>query len=182
MENFPSNITVWLHIAYEAMIASSIRRSALSIALATLLGLMACSMPTPVHVTNPDSPCARLRVSYPSEHGLVLFTDTSTTSASIPWCFPGTSGTGVIGYNLNVPVVREGTLTLTISDIRPPMTFGAISVDASCSGNATGKTMRKLGYGITWSMHVVPGDYCISLITSQPSAEDTWFSLTVERP
>jgi hypothetical protein len=164
------------------MIAPSIQRSALSIALSTLLGLVACSATTLVHVTDPDSPCARLRVSYPSEHGLVLFTDTSTTSASIPWCFPGTSGTGVIGYNVNVPVVRAGTLTITISDTRPPTTFGAISVDASCSGNATGKTIHKLGYGTAWSIQVVPGDYCISVITVQPAAEDTWFNLTVERP
>ena len=164
------------------MIAPSIHRSALSIALVTLLGLVACSTPTPVHVIAPESACARLRVSYPSEHGLVMFTDTSTTSASIPWCFPGTSGFGVIGYNVNVPVMRTGTLTLEISDIRPPTTFGAISVNASCSGNATGKTIHKLGFGTAWSMHVVPGDYCISLITAQPTAEDTWFTLTVERP
>jgi len=164
------------------MTAPSIQRSALSIALVTLLGLVACSMPTPVDVIDPDSPCARLRESYPSAHGLILFTDTSTTSASIPWCFPGTSGFGVIGYNVNVPVVREGTLTLTISDTRPPTTFGAISVDATCSGNSTGKTIHKLGYGTTWSMHVVEGDYCITLITAQPTAGDTWFSLTVERP
>ena len=164
------------------MIAPSIQRSALSIALVVLFGFTGCSTATPVHVIDPESPCARLRVSYPGEHGLVLFTDTSTTSASIPWCFPGTSGFGVIGYNVNVPVMRVGTLTLTISDIRPPTTFGAISVDASCSGNATGKTIQNLGYGTTWSMHVVSGDYCISLITDQPTAEDTWFTLTVERP
>ena len=164
------------------MITLSVQRLALSITFATLLGLVACSTPIPVHVIDPSSPCARLRVSYPSEHGLVLFKDTTTTSASIPWCFPGTSGFGVIGYNVNVPVAREGTLTLTISDIRSPTTFGAVSVDASCSGNATGKIMHKLGYGTTWSLPVVQGDYCISLITAEPTAEDTWFTLTVERP
>jgi hypothetical protein len=176
------NPSVERDCAYDAMITSSIQRSYIFLALATMLGVVACSTPTIVHVTDPESPCARLRVSYPSEHGLVLFTDTSTTSASIPWCFPGTEGTGVMGYNVNVPVVREGTLTLTISDIRPPRIFGAVSVDASCSGNATGKIIRRLGYGTTWSMHVVPGNYCISLIPDQPTAEDTWFSLAVERP
>jgi hypothetical protein len=112
----------------------------------------------------------------------VLFTDASTTSVSIPWCFPGTAGAGVLGYNVNIPVVREGTLTLAISDVRPPTSFGAVSVDASCAGDATGKTLRKLGYGTSWSVQVVPGDYCISLITAQPTSQDTWFSLTVERP
>ena len=87
-----------------------------------------------------------------------------------------------MGYNVNVPVVREGTLTLTLSDIKPPTTFGAVSVDASCWGDATGKIIHKLGYGTTRSMHVVPGDYCISLITAQPTAEDTWFTLSVQRP
>jgi len=161
---------------------ASFQRSLLCFAVVPLLSLAGCSTPTIVHVADPNSPCARLRVSYPSEHGLVLFTDASTTSVSIPWCFPGTVGTGVLGYNVNVPVVREGTLTLTLSDIRPPMTFGAVSVDASCSGDATGKIMHKLGYGATWSLQVVPGDYCISLITAQATAGDTWFTLTVQRP
>jgi hypothetical protein len=150
--------------------------------VAALLGLVACTVPTPVHVIDPNSPCARLRESYPADYGLVLFTDTSTTSASIPWCFPGTAGFGVIGYNVNVPVAREGRLSITISEIRPPTTFGAISIDETCKGDATGKTFYRLGYGTAWSMPVVPGNYCITLITAEKTTEDVWFRLTVERP
>jgi hypothetical protein len=111
-----------------------------------------------------------------------VFADASATSTSIPWCFPGTAGFGILGYNLNVTVVREGTLTIDVSDVRPPKTFGAHSVDAHCAGDTTGKSILGLGYGTSWSMHVVPGEYCISLIPRHPTPDDTWFTLTVQRP
>jgi hypothetical protein len=83
---------------------------------------------------------------------------------------------------VNIPIPREGALTVTLSVISPPTVFGAVSVDAACAGDATGKTVRQLGYDTTWTMPVVPGDYCVSLITAQRMAEDVWFTLTVLRP
>ena len=147
-----------------------------------LVSASSCSTPSPVHVSNPDSECARLRTSYPSQHGLILFSDPSTVTRAIPWCFPRTEGRGVIGYNVNVPVFRPGTLLLVLSDIRPPTQFAAVSTDATCWGDATGKKIARLGYGTQWSMPVVPGDYCISLITVEKTSADVWFTLAATRP
>ena len=91
------------------------------------------------------SECARLRTSYPSQHGLVLFSDPSMVTAAIPWCFPGTAGRGVIGYNVNIPIPRPGTLLLALSDIRPPTRFAAVSIDGTCWGDNTGKKNVRLG-------------------------------------
>lgn len=151
-------------------------------ALSPFLVVAGCTSPAPVHVTNPESPCARLRASYPGHFGMDVFGDTSATSASIPWCFPSTVGPGILGYNLNVTVVREGTLTIGVSDVRPPTIFGATSIDANCAADATGKSYHGLGFGTGWSMHVVPGEYCISLIPKHPVSNDIWFTLTVQRP
>lgn len=159
-----------------------IRMATRALALASLLALVACSMPVPVHVIEPDSACSRLRDAYPSEHGLVLFKDAAATSATIPWCFPATAGVGMMGYSMNVPVAREGTLTLSMTNMRPPRSFGAFIVDASCRGDATGKIIHRIGIGTSWSMHVLPGSYCITLIPAKAITEDTWFDFTVERP
>jgi len=147
-----------------------------------LLGVSSCITQQSVHVVDPASDCARLRTSYPSQHGLVLFTDSLTTTKSIPWCFPKTAGFGVIGYNINIPIPRPDTLSLVLSDINPPMQFAAVITEGTCWGDATGKSIVRLGYGTQWSLPVTPGDYCISLITAEKSVEDVWFTLTATRP
>lgn len=147
-----------------------------------LVSTSSCSTQTPVHVINPNTECARLRTSYPSQHGLMLFSDSSTATKAIPWCFPGTAGMGVIGYNVNIQVSRPGTILLILSDIRPLTQFAAVSTEGTCWGDATGKKIVQLGYGTQWSMPVAPGDYCISLMTAEKNSEDVWFTLTVTRP
>lgn len=147
-----------------------------------LVGASSCGTQAPVHLIDPDSECAHLRASFPSQHGLILFSDTSTTTKAIPWCFPGTAGYGVIGYNVNISVSRPGTLLLVLSDIRPPTQFAAVSTEGTCWGDSTGKMIVRLGHGTQWSMPVVPGDYCISLITAERTSEDVWFTLTATRP
>ncbi|MCC7201614.1 MAG: hypothetical protein IT393_02970 [Nitrospirae bacterium] len=89
---------------------------------------------------------------------------------------------GVYGYNVNVHVSDPGTLTLVLSDIRPPKLFAAVSIAATCAGGDVGQSYVRLGYGTQWSIAVVPGDYCISLIKSGNDKEDVWFTLTVSRP
>jgi len=154
-----------------------------------LIGLLifinGCSLfryPVPVHVIDDNSACARLRTSYPSEHGLVLFNDQSTKVRSIPWCFPKTAGMGVLGYTINIRITRSGTFTLVLSDIMPPTQFAAVNIDGNCYGDNTGKSYVWLGYGTQWSMPVAPGDYCISIIKSENDKEDVWFTLTATRP
>lgn len=147
-----------------------------------MVSALSCSNQAPIQVINPDSECARLRTSYPSQHGLILFSDPSMVTAVIPWCFPGTAGMGVIGYNVNIPISRPGTLLLALSGIRPPTQFAAVSNEGTCWGNNTGKKIVRLGYGTQWSMPVAPGDYCISLITAEKTTEDVWFTLTATRP
>jgi hypothetical protein len=87
-----------------------------------------------------------------------------------------------MGYNVNIPITHPGTLSLVISDIRPPTQFGAVSIDGSCWGDNTGKTYVRLGYGTEWSLPVIPGNYCISLIKAENKTEDVWFTLTATRP
>jgi hypothetical protein len=154
----------------------------LPVCIGLLLGFSSCSTQTIVHVIDPTSACARLRTAYPSEHGLVLFPDSSSSTRSIPWCFPGVTGFGVIGYNINISVPRAGALTLILSDIRPPTQFAAVSVNGSCAGDNTGKSIVRLGYGTQWLLPDASGDYCISLITAEKSTEDVWFTLTATRP
>ncbi len=125
---------------------------------------------------------SRLRTSYPSEHGLVLFPDASIKTRSIPWCFPATNGFGVIAYNVNIPITDPGTLSLAPSDIRPATQFAAVSIDGTCAGNNTGKTFLRLGYGTQWSMAVEPGNYCLTLGKAANHAEGVWFTLTATRP
>lgn len=150
--------------------------------LTFLSGCALFSVREPVHVADPTSPCAVLRKSYPSKYGLVLFEDPSTKAVSIPWCFPKTAGRGVIGYTVNIPITRPGTFTLVLSDITPPTRFAAVSIAGTCGGDNTGKSYYRLGYGTEWSMPVVPGDYCISLIKSENEKEDVYFTLTATRP
>lgn len=91
-----------------------------AVLLVILTPLSGCSFlrgPVPVDVTDPTSACARLRTSYPSAHGLILFSDTSAKTTSIPWCFPGTAGFGVLGYNVNIPITDPGTFSLVLSDL-----------------------------------------------------------------
>jgi hypothetical protein len=147
--------------------------------------LSGCSFfrdPVPVHVADVTSACTSLRTFYKSEHGLVLFEDTSVKVISIPWCFPRTTGIGVLGYNVYIRVSHPGTFTLVLSDIRPATQFAAVSIAGHCAGDNTGKSYVRLGYGTQWSMPVVPGDYCISLIKSENDKEDVWFTLTATRP
>ncbi|WPP46597.1 hypothetical protein [Pseudomonas sp. AN-1] len=150
--------------------------------LALLLGAASCNVQQPVQVIDPSSACERLRTSYPSAHGLVLFAADAPRARSIPWCFPGTRGFGVIGYNINIPVQRAGMLDIALSEIRPPVRFAAVSIDVSCAGDSTGKRFVRLGFGTQWSLPVEPGDYCISLITEEKTVQDVWFTLTVTRP
>ena len=147
-----------------------------------VINALSCSTPAPIRAINTDSECARLRTSYPSQHGLVLFSDPSMVTAAIPWCFPGAAGGGVTGYNVNIPIPRPGTLLLALSDIRPPTRFAAVSIDGTCWGDNTGKTNVRLGVGTQWSIPVSPGDYCITLITAEKTADDVWFTLTATRP
>jgi hypothetical protein len=154
----------------------------LTASLAALSGCAYFSAPEPVHVVDPTSPCAGLRASHPSRHGLVLFEDSSTKSVSIPWCFPATAGRGVPGYNVNIPVTHAGTFTLVLSDVSPPTQFAAVGIAGTCAGDHTGKRYERLGYGTRWSMRVVPGDYCITLIKSENEKEDVTFMLTATRP
>lgn len=150
--------------------------------LISLGGCALFSAPVPVHEVDPCSPCARLRMSYPSRHGLVLFEEPSSKSASIPWCFPRTAGRGVLGYAINIAITHPGTFTLVLSDIRPPTQFVAVSIAGACGGDNTGKSYHRLGYGTQWSMPVVPGDYCIDLFKSKNEKEDVHFTLTATRP
>lgn len=133
-------------------------------------------------VVDADSPCAQLVGSYPSEHGLVVFTDDSSTVRAIPLCFPGVSGRGLLGRNLNVAVPRAGTLSITITDVRPAIRFGASSIAGHCRADNTGKSIVPLGAGPSWSLPVDAGHYCITLITETMTSRDTWFTLTVTRP
>lgn len=110
-----------------------------------------------------------------------MFENTSTKSVTVPWCFPGTAGHGVLGYSVNIPITRSGTLALVLSAIEPPTQFAAVSIAGFCAGDNTGKSHHELGYGPQWSMPVVSGDYCISLIKSENENEDVHFSLTVTR-
>lgn len=147
-----------------------------------LAGCAIFSAPVPVHVADPGSPCEGLRTSYPSRHGLVLFENPSTKSVSIPWCFPGTAGRGVLGHTVNIAITHPGTFTLVLSDITPPTQFVAVAIDGPCWGDNTGKSYNRLGYGTRWSMPVVPGDYCINLFKSENQKEDVYFTLSATRP
>lgn len=159
----------------------------------TLLALLAVSFltclsgciynpePFPVHIADDTSACSRLLGSYPSDYGLTLFQDPLSKSRSIPWCFPGTVGTGLLGHNVNIHVTHPGTLTLALSDIRPPTQFAAVSIANTCKGVEAGQSIVRLGFDTRWSMPVVAGDYCISLYPGN-ERQDVWFTLTVTRP
>jgi hypothetical protein len=148
-----------------------------------LLGLVAgCGSQEVVHVVDPGSACARLRASYPGHHGLELFSDDAATTRAMPWCFPGTAGFGVIGYNVNIATPRAGTLLVALTDINPPVEFAATSTEGTCWGDSTGKDIVQLGHGTQWSLPVARGAYCISLVTAEKRADDVWFTMTVTRP
>lgn len=147
-----------------------------------MLALASCRRPVPVHEVDPASPCAQLTGSYPSEHGLVVFADDTATVRAMPLCFPGVEGFGVMGRGFNVAVTRPGTLALVITDVRPATRFAAASIDGHCRADNTGKRYRQLGHGTAWTLPVVPGAYCISMIPETKSTQDTWFTLTVTRP
>lgn len=151
-------------------------------AAATLTGCAALRDPVPVHVIDPASECALLRQRHSTALGFRFFPDAADTVHSIPWCFPGTRGQGVLGYDVDLPVTRAGTLTIALTDIRPPVRFAAVSVAGRCAADNTGKAIRRLGSGPTWSMAVTPGDYCVSMVTAEPSAADVRFTMTVTRP
>jgi len=162
-----------------AMNRDGIRKAALG---GIALGMLAaCQSYTPVRVVEPESDCARLRSSYPSDYGLMMFRDSAAAVESIPWCFPKTAGFGVIGYNVNIPIPRPGTLSISITDVRPPVAFAAASMEGTCA-SSTSDTVVRLGSGTRWSMPVSSGNYCISLVTVGKAAGDVWFTLTVERP
>ncbi|MGV8075319.1 MAG: hypothetical protein AB2L11_12275 [Syntrophobacteraceae bacterium] len=154
----------------------------LLLSLTLICGLCSCHDAVPVDEIDPTSACAGLRTSYPSEHGLVLFSDMSATTKSIPWCFPGSSGFGVLGYNINIPISRPGVFSLVLSDIRPATQFALVGIDGSCSGDNTGKSYVRHGYGTQWSMSVSPGNYCFTLIKADHEEDDVWFKLTATRP
>jgi hypothetical protein len=78
--------------------------------------------------------------------------------------------------------VSVSLLLVLLSDIRPTTQFAAVSIDGTCAGDNTGKSYVRLGYGTKWSMVVVPGNYCLTLIKSDNDAEDVWFTLTATRP
>jgi hypothetical protein len=87
-----------------------------------------------------------------------------------------------MAYNINVSITHPGTFSLVLSDIRPTTQFAAVSIDGSCAGDSTGKRYVRLGYGTQWSMLVVPGNYCLTLVKTENYAEDVWFTLTATRP
>ena len=156
---------------------NSLRSSLLTL----LLALPCCSLAPVVHEVNPTSECARLRTSYPSNYGLLLFSDATTASRSIPWCFPATSGFGVQGYAVQISVSRSGVLSVVLSNITPPTQFAVVSVAGACAADNTGKSFVRHGYGTQWSMRVEPGDYCLSMVSGN-QAKDVWFTLTATRP
>ena len=145
-----------------------------------LCGLAACR--TPVHTIEPGSACNRLRASYPSQHGLILFTETTATVLSIPWCFPATKGFGVHGYTINIPVERPGTFSLVLSDIRPPTQFHLTTIAGGCAEDNTCKSNVYLGAGTEWALTLAGGNHCFSLFKAENEAEDVWFTLTATRP
>ncbi len=135
----------------------------------------------PVHVSDPGSECERLRTSYPTDYGLLLFADATTERRSIPWCFPAASGFGVMGYNVQVSVSRAGNLSIVLSDIAPPTEFRLVSAAGTCR-RPTGRTFLGHGQGTQWSLNVEPGDYCFSMTKVANRESDVWFTLTVTRP
>jgi hypothetical protein len=137
--------------------------------------------PEPVHVVDPGSECVRLRTSYPSDYGLLLFADATTERRSIPWCFPAVSGSGVQGYNVQVSVSHAGELSVVLSDITPPTEFALRSVAGTCRV-PTGKTIAGHGQGTQWSLSVEPGDHCFSMFKATNVKSDVWLTLTVTRP
>ncbi len=173
-----------------AVIATSdLRRAVAAVALAVALSVQAmlagCALlrdPVPVDVIDPASECARLRERHSSALGFRFFPDAADTVHAIPWCFPGTRGMGVLGYNVELPVTLAGTLTIAFTDIRPPVRFAAVSVAGRCAADNTGKSIQRLGHGTELSTPVTPGDYCISIITVESSAQDVWFTMTLTRP
>jgi len=152
----------------------------LAAALLVFCGLTACRIP--VHPIEPTSACSRLRGAYPSEHGLILFPDTTTTTASIPWCFPAAKGSGLIGYNVNIPIARPGVFSFTLSDIRPPTRFKLTTIAGGCAEDNTGKSYVGLGTGTEWALTLAPGNHCFTLMKAENKAEDVWFTLTATRP
>jgi hypothetical protein len=149
--------------------------------LALLLDLPCCSLTSVVHEVNPTSECAKLRTSYPSNYGLLLFSDATAASRSIPWCFPATSGFGVQAYTVQISVSRPGVLSIVLSDIRPPTQFAVQSIAGACAADNTGKSYVGHGSGTHWSLPVEPGNYCLTMISGNP-AQDVWFTLTATRP
>ena len=143
-------------------------------------GLAACR--SPVQIVEPASACSRLRESYPSRHGLILFAETTATVSSIPWCFPATKGFGVIGYNLNIALARPGVFSLVLSDIRPPTRFHLITIAGGCAEDNTGKRHVNLGTGTEWVLTLAEGNHCFSLFKAENQAKDVWFTLTATRP
>lgn len=145
-------------------------------------GFLFCCAPAPVHIAEPTSACARLRTSYPSDYGLILFSDPTTTTRSIQWCFPGTGGFGIMAYNINIPITNSGTFSLVLSNIVPTTRFAARSINATCASSPIGKSYVGLGNGTQWAMPVVPGNYCLTLGKLENEKEDVWFTLTAIRP
>jgi hypothetical protein len=182
-ENRPTADT---HLQEGAMLDRAGGRAAVRLTTAIVPMLLSltsgCGSQEIVHVVDPNSACARLGASYPSQHGLMLFADDVATTLSIPWCFPGSTGFGVIGYNVNISTPRGGTLLLALTDINPPVEFGATSTEGTCWGDSTGKGIVRLGYGTQWSFPVTQRAYCTSLITTEKRSEDVWFTLTATRP
>jgi hypothetical protein len=87
-----------------------------------------------------------------------------------------------MAYNINISITHPGTFSLALSDIRPNTQFAAVSIDGACSGDKTDKRYVRLGYGTGWSMPVVPGNYCLTLVKAENYSEDVWFTLTAIRP
>ncbi len=165
--------------------ASVVRRAVVAVALTAQTVVVGCAAlrdPVPVHVIDPASECARLRERHSYAQGFRFFPDAADTVQAIPWCFPATRGQGVLGYNVELPVTRAGTLTIALTDISPSVRFAAVSVAGRCTADNTGKAIQRLGHGTTWSMTVTPGDHCLTMITAKPSATDVWFTMTVKRP
>ena len=138
--------------------------------------------PTPVHTVDATTPCERLRTSYPSAHGLIVFPEPGVTRRAIAWCNARVEGRGVQGYALNVAIERAGLVHLTVSDARPATRFRLLVTPVHCEGDSTGKSIHNLGAGTDWTMDVVPGDYCFNLFKDENQDQDVWFTLTVTRP
>jgi len=113
---------------------------------------------------------------------MLTFSDQNATAETIPWCAPAHRGQGSEGYQFNVPIIREGDLRISVTDVRPPSRFSLMVIDGGCADNNTGKSLSGLGIGTEWTMKVSPGKYCFTIVKAEHDDMDVWFTLGLQRP